>query len=151
VLSTLSQNKIQPTTAPTVVIAPQNAQSSAKVAETKANTTKVKSTKPKGNRTKMILLGLLAYLTLSGTMAVTKHLKDTKNAKATYGGSCKSWVVALVLCWLLGGLGIHRFYLGYIWQGVVQLLTGGGCGIWWLIDWIRIIMKDLNPKDGDYC
>jgi hypothetical protein len=67
------------------------------------------------------------------------------------GGGCKSWILCLVLCWLLGGLGIHRFYMGYIWQGVVQLLTGGGCGIWWLIDFIRIIMKSLKPKDGDYC
>jgi TM2 domain-containing membrane protein YozV len=50
----------------------------------------------------------------------------------------------------LGGLGIHRFYLGYTWQGVVQLLTLGGLGIWVLIDFIRIIIKDLEPKDGSY-
>jgi hypothetical protein len=44
----------------------------------------------------------------------------------------------------------HRFYLGYTWQGIVQLLTGGGCGIWALIDLIRIIMGTLKPKDGEY-
>ena len=54
-------------------------------------------------------------------------------------------VVALVLCWLLGILGAHRFYLGDIWQGVVQLLTLGGLGIWVLIDFIRIITGDLGP------
>lgn len=65
-------------------------------------------------------------------------------------GSGKSQIVALVLALLVGGLGIHRFYLGYIWQGVVQLLTLGGFGIWSLIDLIRIITGDLQPKDGSY-
>jgi TM2 domain-containing membrane protein YozV len=65
-------------------------------------------------------------------------------------GSGKSQLVALLLCILIGGLGIHRFYLGYTWQGIVQLLTAGGCGIWALIDLIRIITGDLKPKDGEY-
>ena len=65
-------------------------------------------------------------------------------------GSGKSQVVALILAIVVGGLGIHRFYLGYIWQGVVQLLTLGGFGIWALIDLIRIITGDLQPKDGSY-
>ncbi|MBK8623637.1 MAG: TM2 domain-containing protein [Saprospiraceae bacterium] len=65
-------------------------------------------------------------------------------------GSGKSQLIALILVIAVGGLGIHRFYLGYIWQGVVQLLTAGGCGIWWIIDLIRIITGDLQPKDGSY-
>ncbi len=73
--------------------------------------------------------------------------KQTTTAAAAGG---KSWLVALVLALFLGGLGIHRFYLGYTWQGVVQLLTLGGFGIWALIDLIRIIIRDLKPKDGDY-
>ena len=66
------------------------------------------------------------------------------------GGGGKSQLIALILCILVGGLGIHRFYLGYTWQGVVQLLTAGGCGIWALIDLVRIITGDLKPKDGSY-
>jgi TM2 domain-containing membrane protein YozV len=65
-------------------------------------------------------------------------------------GSGKSQVTALLLVIFLGVLGIHRFYLGYIWQGVVQLLTFGGFGIWALIDLVRIITGDLQPKDGSY-
>lgn len=68
--------------------------------------------------------------------------------KSKLGG--KSQIVALILVLLVGGLGIHRFYLGYTWQGVVQLLTAGGCGIWALIDLIRIVMGTLQPKNGDY-
>lgn len=62
----------------------------------------------------------------------------------------KSQVVALLLCVFVGIIGIHRFYLGYIWQGIVQILTLGGLGIWTLIDLVRIITGDLQPKDGSY-
>lgn len=72
-----------------------------------------------------------------------------REAKGKKGGD-KSWLAALILCWLLGVIGIHRFYLGYTWQGVVQLLTLGGLGIWTLIDFIRIIIRSLEPKDGKY-
>lgn len=62
----------------------------------------------------------------------------------------KSQVIALILVLLVGALGIHRFYLGYTGIGIAQLLTLGGCGIWALIDLVRIITGDLKPKDGDY-
>ena len=68
----------------------------------------------------------------------------------TYASSEKSQIVAALLCWLVGIIGIHRFYLGYTWQGVVQILTLGGLGIWTLIDLVRIITGDLQPKDGSY-
>ena len=72
----------------------------------------------------------------------------TDSSSTDAGG--QSQLIALVLCFLVGGLGVHRFYLGYIWQGVVQLLTAGGFGIWWLIDFIRIITGSLTPKNGSY-
>ncbi len=75
----------------------------------------------------------------------TKAVK--KNADP---GEGKSQMIALILCIFVGVLGIHRFYLGYTMEGVLQLLTGGGCGVWTLIDLIRIITGDLKPKDGDY-
>ncbi len=64
--------------------------------------------------------------------------------------SDKSQLVALILAIFLGGLGIHRFYLGYTGIGIIQLLTAGGCGIWALIDIIRIAIGDLGPKNGSY-
>lgn len=65
-------------------------------------------------------------------------------------GSGKSQVTALLLVLLVGGIGIHRFYLGYTGIGIIQLLTFGACGIWSLIDCIRIITGDLGPKSGRY-
>lgn len=86
-------------------------------------------------------------LTLKEKIALKVFGKAIKS-KGTAEG--KSQVIALILVALLGGLGIHRFYLGYTWQGVVQLLTLGGCGIWALIDLVRIITGSLKPKDGEY-
>ena len=78
----------------------------------------------------------------------TKKSKANKSNSASGGG--KSQLVALLLCIFVGVLGIHRFYLGYIGIGIIQLLTTGGCGVWALIDLIMIITGDLKPKDGDY-
>jgi hypothetical protein len=69
---------------------------------------------------------------------------DQPETTETSGGQID--MVALLLCLFLGGLGVHRFYLGYIGIGIVQLLTAGGCGIWSLIDLIRIITGDLKKK-----
>jgi len=60
----------------------------------------------------------------------------------------KSKIVAALLCFFLGGLGIHRFYLGYTLIGIIQLLTFGGCGIWALIDFILILVGSLKDSDG---
>lgn len=76
------------------------------------------------------------------------QLQKVITGKMAAGG--KSQVIALILCLVVGGIGVHRFYLGYTWQGIVQVLTLGGCGIWALIDLIRIITGDLQPKDGYY-
>jgi TM2 domain-containing membrane protein YozV len=62
----------------------------------------------------------------------------------------KSQLTALLICIFVGGLGIHRFYLGYTGIGIIQLLTLGGCGLWALIDLIMIITGDLKPNGGEY-
>ena len=62
-------------------------------------------------------------------------------------GAPKQWIVALLLAFFLGPLGIHNFYLGYTTKGIIQLvisLTAVGLivtGIWAFIDFIMIIMR----------
>ena len=46
----------------------------------------------------------------------------------------KDPTIALILSILTGTLGVDRFFIGDIGMGIGKLLTGGGCGIWWLID-----------------
>lgn len=60
----------------------------------------------------------------------------------------KSRLVALLLCIFLGGIGVHRFYLGKIGTGVVWLLTAGCFGIGWIIDIILIACGSAKDKNG---
>ncbi len=62
--------------------------------------------------------------------------------------STRSRTVALLLCILLGVLGIHRFYVGKIGTGIVWFLTGGCFGIGALVDLIMIIVGSFKDKEG---
>ena len=62
--------------------------------------------------------------------------------------SPKSWLTTLLLSLLLGGLGVHRFYVGKIGTGILMLLTCGGLGIWALIDLIMVIVGSFKDSDG---
>ncbi|MGL5415575.1 MAG: zinc-ribbon domain and TM2 domain-containing protein [Clostridium sp.] len=63
--------------------------------------------------------------------------------------SSKSKVVAALLCFFLGGLGIHRFYTGKIGTGILMILTLGGLGVWTIIDFIMILCGAFKDKDGN--
>ena len=60
----------------------------------------------------------------------------------------KGFVPALLLCFFLGALGVHRFYVGKIGTGILMLLTLGGLGIWTLIDFIMIAVGSFKDKNG---
>jgi TM2 domain-containing membrane protein YozV len=81
---------------------------------------------------------------------LSKHKQQKKKRHQATALGGKSQVVALLLCLFFGLIGVHRFYLGYPGIGILQILTLGGLGIWTLIDLIRIITGDLQPKNGSY-
>jgi TM2 domain-containing membrane protein YozV len=62
--------------------------------------------------------------------------------------SQKKRSTALALCFLLGCLGGHRFYLKKYATGVLQLLTLGGAGIWAVIDFIFIACGAFTDNEG---
>ena len=60
-----------------------------------------------------------------------------------------NWLTLFLLSFFLGGLGVDRFYVGKIGTGILKLVTVGGFGIWWLIDWIMILLDKFTDKDGN--
>lgn len=54
-----------------------------------------------------------------------------------------------LLCFFLGMFGVHRFYVGKVGTGILQLLTLGGVGIWVTIDLIVILCGGFTDKEGN--
>jgi len=65
-----------------------------------------------------------------------------------FGFPFKSKVTAAILCFFLGYLGIHRFYVGKVGTGFLWLFTGGLCGIGILVDFIIILVGGFRDSWG---
>ena len=75
-------------------------------------------------------------------------IEDANSSASNYSMTAvagDNQTVAVLLCFFLGALGVHRFYLGDTVIGVIQLLTLGGLGVWVFIDFIRLLIGDLGP------
>lgn len=59
----------------------------------------------------------------------------------------RNYLVALLLSYFLGGLGVDRFYLGKNGTGIAKLLTLGGLGVWALVDLLLVAFGKLRAKD----
>ena len=91
-------------------------------------------------------------------MQYCNHCGATSDTQAKFCSSCgksseagiseKSFVTTLVLAVILGGLGVHRFYVGKIGTGILMFLTLGGLGIWSLIDLIVIALQKFKDSKG---
>jgi len=60
--------------------------------------------------------------------------------------SPQSRLVAALLCWFLGVIGIHRFYVGKVGTGILMIFTLGGLGLWILVDFIMIVLGSFRDK-----
>lgn len=54
-----------------------------------------------------------------------------------------------LLAFLLGPLGVHRFFVGKVGTGLLQLFTLGGLGIWVLVDLVMIATGNFSDKEGN--
>jgi hypothetical protein len=75
--------------------------------------------------------------------------KDKLLRSNSISSSQQDWLVALLLCFFIGVIGAHRFYVGKIGTGLLMVFTLGGLGIWTFIDLILIIVGKFKNKDGE--
>lgn len=70
------------------------------------------------------------------------------NAEVNTDISPRSRLVAVLLCLIIGVLGIHRFYVGKTGTGIAMILTLGGLGVWVLVDLVMLLVGSFRDKDG---
>ncbi len=71
----------------------------------------------------------------------------------------KNKIVAALLAFFLGGLGIHNFYLGYKGKAIAQLLLSligwilvigpAVAGVWAFVEFIMILLDKIPDADGN--
>lgn len=75
-------------------------------------------------------------------------MAEVADSRAVVKASPKKRLVALLLCFFLGTLGVHRFYVGKVGTGILWLVTLGLLGIGTLVDLIMIIVGSFKDKEG---
>lgn len=97
--------------------------------------------------------GATDWKPLSGLPEFAASVAAGRPPLITQDDTRKSKLVAGLLGVLIGGLGIHRFYLGYIGIGVAQIVvTFATCGIgaiWGLIEGILILCGSTITTDAE--
>ncbi len=72
----------------------------------------------------------------------------TREAAVRFKEGYIDYTLAWILLTFLGPFGVHRFYMGKIWTGLLYLLTGGLFGIGWLYDFwtINEQISEINSE-----
>jgi TM2 domain-containing membrane protein YozV len=63
---------------------------------------------------------------------------DEADGQTMMSAELKSPTTMLIISILVGILGVDRFMLGQVGMGILKLLTVGGLGILYIIDWINV-------------
>ena len=83
-----------------------------------------------------IMMSNANKIDLASEEAIRQRLVGVEeNTALTAFAELKSPTTVLLVSIFLGALGIDRFLLGQKFLGILKLVTGGGCGIWLIIDW----------------
>ncbi len=90
---------------------------------------------------------------------INKRIKEEKQPKEIQTGlpqskkeiatvSDKKRLLATIICAGFGIFGAHRFYAGKNKSGVLQLLTIGGLGIWYIVDFLILLFGEFTDSEG---
>jgi TM2 domain-containing membrane protein YozV len=71
----------------------------------------------------------------------------TVETKKEVAVSSKSRLVALLLCFLFGWAGGHRFYAEKTGTAIIMLFSMGGFGLWWFLDFVMIATGNFRDKN----
>ncbi|GMO44000.1 MAG: hypothetical protein Pg6C_05890 [Treponemataceae bacterium] len=80
---------------------------------------------------------MLSLLLCNTSVAIAGLVKRTKTNKAVITSVFKK----TVWCYCFGFLGAHRFASGNDTKGGLMLITLGGFGIWWIVDFYILTRK----------
>ena len=58
-----------------------------------------------------------------------------------------TFLLFIVLSWPFGA---HRFFLRRYAYAILFIITIGGCGIWWIIDFILIVTGSMKDDIGKH-
>ena len=58
-----------------------------------------------------------------------------------------TFLLFIVLSWPFGA---HRFFLRRYASAILFIITIGGCGIWWIIDFILIVTGSMKDDIGKH-
>ena len=77
-------------------------------------------------------------LTTMSKKDLKKVMKEASSDKSS--NVDEELLITLALWFFLGGLAAHRWYAKKpVGWNILFILTGGGCGIWWIVDLINIL------------
>lgn len=85
-------------------------------------------------------------------MSIKQQLEKMSDKDLVWlnGVNFKDPTLALILSVVVGGWGIDRFYIGDTGLGVLKLITGGGLGVWWLVDLFVITGKTKKNNVNEF-
>ncbi|KAH7042854.1 hypothetical protein BKA57DRAFT_470606 [Linnemannia elongata] len=86
---------------------------------------------------------IIALVVILGPYYYEEHKKTPSICESDL-----SYPAAVILSMFFGVFGIDRFYLGYIFVGLIKLFTAGGFGILWVVDIFLIIFGGLPDHNG---
>lgn len=81
------------------------------------------------------------YLPADQIQYISQRLENLTDEQVTvlFTLDFKDPTLMLLISFIAGSFGVDRFVLGHIGLGIGKLLTGGGCGIWAIVDLFLIM------------